>query len=139
MIRMIILSVVLSVIYYTSFGELNTQAKTVRLSEIVKSGKSTIVAAWGSWDANCKGQTVNIDVLQNPKHGKVSPRVGRRTIQSAQAGTLGKCRGKIIKGLILYYKSNAGYRGRDKMKARVTWPHVKNSRPTDYIITITVR
>ena len=111
-------------------------AKTVRISKSVSSGKRVQIDRYMGWNNDCSFQTINIDVVQKPKSGSTDARVVNSKISKAQSGSSGKCFGKPIKGLGVYYKSKSGYRGQDSMKIRMK---VRGQAPVTFIYNIKVR
>lgn len=111
-------------------------AKTVRVSKTVSSGKRVQIDRYMGWNNDCSFQTINIDVVQKPKSGSTNAKVVNSKISNAQSGSAGKCFGKSIKGLGIYYKSKSGYHGRDAMKIKMK---VRGQAPVIFIYNIKVR
>lgn len=111
-------------------------AKTVHVSKSVSSGKRVQIDRYMGWNNDCSFQTINIDVVQKPKSGSTNAKVVNSKISKAQSGSAGKCFGKSIKGLGIYYKSKSGYRGRDAMKIKMK---VRGQAPVIFIYNINVR
>lgn len=113
-----------------------TQAKTVRISKSVSSGKRVQVDRYMGWNNDCTFQSINIDVVQKPKSGSTNARVVNSKISRAQSGSAGKCLGRSIKGLGIYYKSKSGFHGRDTMKIRMK---ARGQAPVIFIYNIKIR
>ena len=79
----------------------------------VFSGKPHRVDTYLSWQNNCVGLKTKARELRAPKHGSFSSKMETTTIMSANTGGVHNCKGQKIKGLSIYYKSKAGFRGQD--------------------------
>ncbi|MCV0427313.1 MAG: hypothetical protein K5905_17770 [Roseibium sp.] len=91
------------------------QADTVR--ETVPANKASVVGSQATILPGClSGAAPDMKVTMAPKHGTVS---FKRT-----SGTLneeaGRCAGKTVKGTLVIYKPNRGYRGEDVFKIGFT-------------------
>ncbi len=111
-------------------------AKTFHYSKTVKSGKQTKLDHFMGWKNDCTFLTIKIDIVERPKFGKASPRIVDARIRKAQVGSTGKCKGRKVKGLGIFYRSKRGYRGGDKLKIRMKVP---GQRPVNYVYKIKVR
>ncbi len=114
----------------------DVQAKTVNLNKSVSSGKSTRIDTFMGWNNDCSFQTIDIDVVGSPTSGSARAKVINSKISKAQSGRAGKCLGKSIKGLGLYYKSKSGFHGTDKVKVKMK---VRGQPPVTFIYRIKVR
>jgi len=104
----------------------------------VKPGLKYLVGQLVGWDARCRSTGyAKVIILKPPKYGKISVRKGGKYVIPKQVtfGKAGKCVGKRIRGVGLYYRANPGFRGTDKIvyKARAA-----NSK-TFYTFTDTYR
>jgi hypothetical protein len=111
-------------------------AKTVNYSRTATSGKSQWIDAYFGWADDCSFMTIDVDVVDSPAHGSVSPRIENRKITSAQVGSTGACLGKPTKAVAVYYKSKAGYRGQDAFTVRMK---VGTQAPVFFVYRVTVR
>ena len=89
----------------------------------VKSGKTTLIAQLVGWDKRCRSTGyARVIFLKKPRHGRASSRRGGRypIPSKTSIGRAGKCKGKRIRGVGIYYRSNRNFRGRDtiRFKAR---------------------
>ena len=114
----------------------DVQAKTVSLNKSVSSGKSTRIDTFMGWNNDCSFQTIDIDVVGSPTSGSARAKVINSKISKAQSGKAGKCLGRSIKGLGLYYKSKSGFHGIDNVKVKMK---VRGQPPVTFKYRIKVR
>lgn len=90
----------------------------------VASGVEGRVAWHVSWSDSCVGRPVSIKVLEFPAHGTLRINDELVPIPSrAEVGTVpSACVGRPISGKRLYYQSQAGYRGADRIVVQVYTP-----------------
>jgi len=112
-----------------------SQAKTVSYFKTAKNGKSKWIDSYFGWKNNCGFKTIDVDIVDRPDHGSVSPRVETKKISRAQVGSAGKCIGKPTKAVSVYYKAKKGYRGSDKFKVRMK---VRGEPPVYFIYRVRV-
>ena len=112
------------------------QAKTVSLNKSVSSGKSTRIDTFMGWNNDCSFQTIDIDVVGKPTSGSARAKVINSKISKAQSGKAGKCLGRSIKGLGLFYKSKTGFHGIDNVKVKMK---VRGQPPVTFRYRIKVR
>lgn len=93
-------------------------------AERVTSGVEARVAWHASWSNSCVGRPVSIKVLEAPTHGTLRINDELVPIPSrAAVGTVSSaCVGRSIMGKRLYYQSQAGYRGADRVVVQVYTP-----------------
>jgi hypothetical protein len=107
-------------------------------SKTAVSGRPTRVAAYHSWDPNsCASLAATMNVLVQPAHGVLIPRVVPHVITTSRFGTVAHCTGHSIKALQIEYKSAPGYRGVDTFTIDVIFGF-EGRRDTD-TYTVTVR
>lgn len=120
---------------YLVAGSGNAQAQYSH-NVTVSSGKSQYVHSYLGWNADCSHKTVDVDIIERPSHGKVSPRIVTQKIEKAEIGSVGICRGKSVRAVAIYYKSNRGYRGVDRFKVRM---RLDFGFPATYVYRIQVK
>lgn len=87
-------------------------ADTVR--ETVPRNKATVVGSGAIYGPDCSaGMIPKFKVKQEPKHGKVSFKV----ISAKLGEDAGRCAGKTVKGMLVIYQPNKGFRGEDVFAA----------------------
>lgn len=130
------MNVVVATVMVLAAALSSADAKTVRQSKSAKSGQSQWIDAFFGWNDDCSFKTINIDIVERPEHGSVSPRVETQRITQAQVGSTGKCLGRPTKAVAIYYKSKSGYRGRDDFKVRM---RVGGQSPVFFVYQVNVR
>ncbi|MEL7525522.1 MAG: hypothetical protein AAFN16_07125 [Pseudomonadota bacterium] len=89
------------------------QADTFR--ETVPANKTSVVGAHATYGPLCEGGTIpKMKVTQAPKNGSVS----FRQVSSKLSEKAGRCAGKTVKGTLVVYKPNRGFRGEDVFRVR---------------------
>jgi hypothetical protein len=83
----------------------------------VPAGQTSTLLSVPFWDGKCQfGGYPDILVQEQPSHGQVRAQRVSRLRVPANAGA---CAGKMVKGTVLYYTPNRGYRGRDRVSFSV--------------------
>ncbi len=108
----------LSIVHITIISVLFAGTSASAETFSARSGKSTRIKGFTSWNANCSYKPVRMDIVKPPKHGKVKPRLETSRIGTILSGSA-KCKGRKIKKVMLYYKSKRGYKGRDSFTVRL--------------------
>ncbi|MEC9343137.1 MAG: hypothetical protein VYD64_04750 [Pseudomonadota bacterium] len=85
-----------------------------------QSGRAAWMDDYYGWDNRCRPKIVNIDVVREPAHGKISPRPKSGRIPRPKIGSATQCVGKPLKGWSVYYTSRRGYRGVDNFTIRMS-------------------
>ncbi len=118
------------------FGAASAQAETVNVD--VASGRKVQVGDFAFYDIDscASGGKPKITFYQ-PEHGTITSTWAR-----LKFGSDHKCRGKPLNGLIIYYQSKGGYRGKDKGSYVVSFPEFTNGsgfRAYTYKVNATVK
>ena len=112
------------------------EAKTNRWKVSAKSGEKITLGIYKAWhDKTCFFKNAKIDVVTKPIFGQVTASPVQSKITSDTQGVYFGCKGKVIKGLRVIYKSNRHFRGVDTLKIR---HKVKGESENFYIYTINV-
>lgn len=99
-----------------------------------RSGESVRVDAYMGWRDDCSHLPIDIDIVAAPAHGSLTPEIGSETIGRASIGQANTCMGRTVRALVLFYKSNEGYRGTDAFQVRIA---VGNQPATyDYVVNV---
>lgn len=105
-------------------------------SRTATSGKAQWIDAYYGWNNDCSFKTIDVDVIDGPGHGRVSPKVETRKITQAQVGNTGGCLGKPTRAVAVYYTSKKGYRGVDRFRVRMK---VGGQPPVIFSYSVSVR
>jgi hypothetical protein len=111
-----------------------TQAKIIKRE--VSANKSTGIYGWYQFNRNnCGAGMVPKYTVKSVEHGKI---VGGVEIYELKTR---RCKGKPVKGLVLKYTPNQGFRGLDNAKVILTMPRYLddtgyNSRTLDFRIQV---
>ena len=104
----------LGFLFFALFSSVSL-ADTIR--ETVPANKTSAVGAHATYGPECESGTVpKMKVTQAPKNGKVS----FQQINTKLSEKAGRCAGRPVKGTIVVYKPNRGFRGEDVFKVRFT-------------------
>ncbi|MCB1460876.1 MAG: hypothetical protein KDJ90_00250 [Nitratireductor sp.] len=87
------------------------------------SGQPEWMDEYTGWKDDCSYLSIDIVVVEPPGHGAVEPAQEIKQIpESAKRGSVHDCAGKDMQATVLYYTSEAGYRGGDRFKVRMDVP-----------------
>jgi hypothetical protein len=82
----------------------------------VASGAVSVIRQLNAWNPFCRALPVSVTVVAQPQHGVLAIRdEGVPIPTQAQLGSSGRCAGTVIAGKRVYYQSQAGYRGADRV------------------------
>jgi hypothetical protein len=103
---------------------ISAHAQAEEVTRSAKSGEPSVVRRYFAWKADCSFQQTKIRMTARPQHGKIVPRFGDHVLAAAdlRSGTLGRCEGRKIRDVELYYTSNRGFVGEDRFSVYVTAP-----------------
>lgn len=91
------------------------QADTIRRT--VPANKTSGVGAHGTYNEYCNASAIpQMKVSREPKNGKVT----FKQVSFKLGEEAGRCAGRSVKGVAVYYKPNRGFRGKDEFKVRFT-------------------
>ena len=105
-------------------------------SRSANSGQSQWMDEYYGWNNDCSFKTINVDVVERPRNGSVSPRIRRSRIQQAQVGTATHCIGRPTRAVAVYYRSRKGFRGTDRFRVRM---RVAGQPAVTFTYTVQVR
>lgn len=90
-------------------------ADTIR--QTIPANKSSAVGLHGTYSPECEsGVTPQIKVTKEPENGSVS----FQQINTKLGEKAGRCAGRPVKGTVVVYKPNRGFRGKDVFRIRFT-------------------
>ena len=90
-------------------------SEAARRSASVNDGAATSLNIYIAWRDDCSAIPVSVEVIDPPTHGQ------RGTIQSASAGSTGRCTGRSVPGREIVYTADRGYEGTDTFRVRVSF------------------
>ncbi|POF34861.1 hypothetical protein CLV41_1011321 [Roseibium marinum] len=104
----------LSLLIFLSVSSL-AQADTIRRS--IPANKTSSVGAHATYNAQCMPSSIpKMKIAKQPENGTVSfKQVAFKLSEDA-----GRCAGRQVKGIAVYYKPKRGFRGQDEFKVRFT-------------------
>jgi len=83
---------------------------------VVASGAASPLNREMSWNKECEARLTPIIIAEQPRHGTLAIREETMPVPAVAAvGTSGACAGKLIMGRRLYYQSEPGFRGADRI------------------------
>ena len=111
-------------------------AYAASINVTVKSGKKTAIHTYALFNTiTCATGAVPTASFRQPAHGTLSS--GRRTVRIPKGK---RCAGKLVKSVVVYYRSNSGFRGRDKIKFGYSYPRYVGGASDQYFnVSGTVR
>lgn len=114
------------------------QAADLTLTRAAQSGVASLIGYERSWDGSCRALISQVTITVLPVHGSVSVVEDESMIPATtpRGGSTGSCAGQTIAGKQIMYRSNAGYRGTDRVSWSVVYGNGRSGR-TD--VTVTVR
>ena len=104
----------------------------------IRPGVKYLVGQLVGWDGRCRSTGyAKVVIVTQPKYGRISTRRGRTFAipRRVAAGKAGKCVGKRIRGVAVYYRAKSGFRGTDMIRYKA---RPANSK-TYYTFTDTFR
>jgi hypothetical protein len=82
----------------------------------VATGTISVIREISVWNAFCRALPVSVAVIAQPQHGAIALRdEGVPIPAQPMFGTSGRCAGNVIAGKRLYYQSQAGFHGADRV------------------------
>lgn len=107
--------------------------------QLAKSGqadRTVIIREHAGWDRNCDAVAHPALYLDEPpRHGSVCARLAEIRIQTLAAGTQGQCIGRVVRGVRLVYRPDAGFAGGDGLRYAVQYPSQRKSVAVSIAVT----
>ncbi|MGD9830996.1 MAG: hypothetical protein AB7U66_19910 [Hyphomicrobiaceae bacterium] len=94
-------------------------ARTITLA--TQRGKPTSTNVYHSWTARCATARTKVVIVRYPTHGQVSIQDDEAIISHADTGSVGRCKGRKVKGKKVVYEPFPDYSGVDAFTIRVTY------------------
>ncbi len=99
--------------------------------QLVKSGQAggaVIIREHAGWDRDCGAVPHPALYLDEPpRHGSVCARAAEIRIQTLAAGTQAQCIGRLVRGVRLVYRPDAGFAGGDVLRYAVQYPALRKT------------
>lgn len=90
------------------------------------SGRQILIREHAGWDRDCAAIAHPALYLDEPpRHGYVCAHVSDITIRSMYVGTASQCIGRLVRGVRLVYRPDAGYAGGDRLRYAAQYPSVR--------------
>ena len=106
-------------------------------SSTVTGTKRSQIGEYVAWRTNCTSKPLKLDVIEQPKHGKLSMEKGLVTVSHVTTGTIDDCKGRKIDGIRLFYKAAENFKGNDVFKLRYRYVE-PDDEPVIETFTVTV-
>ncbi len=107
--------------------------------QLAKSGQAdnpVIIREHAGWDRNCDAVAHPALYLDEPpRHGSVCTRAAEIRIQTLAAGTQAQCVGRVVRGVRLVYRPDAGFAGGDVLRYVVQYPSLRKSVAVSIAVT----
>jgi hypothetical protein len=111
-------------------------AQEEQLSKTGQSDHQILIREHAGWNMDCDAITPPALYLNEaPRHGRVCARVENIKIHAMYVGTEAQCIGRLVRGVQLIYRPDAGYAGNDGLRYAARYPSVL--RAVSVIITVT--
>jgi hypothetical protein len=99
-----------------------------QLSTTGQVNHSILIREHAGWNKDCEAiahPALYLD--QPPRHGSVCARIQNIKIQTMYVGTAPQCVGRMVRGVQLIYRPDAGYAGDDGLRYAARYPTVLRS------------
>jgi hypothetical protein len=113
------------------------RAQTVEeeIAQTVAAGHSVVIREHAGWDMMCDPIAHPVLYLNaSPLHGRVCARISDVTIRSMYVGTQAQCIGRVVRGVQLVYRPDAGFAGDDRLRYAAQYPSIL--RPVAVSVTV---
>jgi hypothetical protein len=113
------------------------QAYAAEVARSAKSGEPTLIRRYFAWNPDCSFKRVDVRLTTMPQHGKITPKFGDHTLETAdlRTGSLSACEGRKIRVVELHYTSDHGFVGHDHFSVRVSVPGL-SPVSDDYLVDV---
>ncbi len=101
-----------------------------------QAGRPVIIREHAGWDRYCEAIAHPALFLDEPpRHGSVCARIAEIRIQTLAAGTQAQCIGRVVRGVRLVYRPDAGFAGGDGLRYAVQYPLQRKSVAVSIAVT----
>jgi hypothetical protein len=101
------------------------RAQEERVAKTGEVNHPIIIREHAGWNQNCDAIAHPALYLDEPpRHGRVCARIENIKIYSMYVGTESQCIGRMIRGVQLVYRPDAGYTGNDGLRYAAQYPSV---------------
>jgi hypothetical protein len=119
------------------FAGLTSEARAQE-EQLAKTGEVNhpiIIREHAGWNRDCDAIAhPALYLAEPPRHGRVCARVENIKIYSIYVGTESQCIGRVIRGVQLVYRPDAGYTGNDGLRYAAQYPSVL--RAVSVLVTV---
>jgi hypothetical protein len=122
---------------FVLFGGLarEVRAQEERLAKTGEINHSIVIREHAGWNQDCDAIAHPVLYLDKPpQHGRVCARIENIKIHAMYVGTEAQCIGRVIRGVQLVYRPDAGYAGNDGLRYAAQYPSVL--RPVSVLVTV---
>jgi hypothetical protein len=106
-------------------------AQTNNSEQLSRAGlvdRPVIIREHAGWDRDCAAIAPPVLTLDAPpRHGYVCARAEDITVRSMVAGTEAQCIGRLVRGVRLIYRPDAGFSGDDGLRYAALYPSLRRS------------
>lgn len=111
-------------------------AQEEELSKTGQAGHQILIREHAGWNKDCDAIAHPALYLnESPRHGSVCARIENIKIHAMYIGTESQCIGRVVRGIQLIYRPEAGYAGNDGLRYAAQYPSVLRS--VSVIVTVT--
>jgi hypothetical protein len=112
------------------------QAQEEQLSKTGQANHPIVIREHAGWNQDCDAIAhPTLYLYEPPHHGSVCARIQNIKIHSMYVGTASQCIGRVVRGVQLIYRPDAGYAGDDGLRYAAQYPSVL--RTVSVIVTVT--
>jgi hypothetical protein len=112
------------------------QTPEEQIARIGQADHSVVIREHAGWDMECAAIAhPPLYLKEPPRHGSVCARIQDIRIRSMFVGTQSQCIGRVVRGVQLVYRPDAGYVGEDRLRYAAKYPAVL--RPVSVLVTVT--
>jgi len=112
------------------------QTAEEEIARTAHADRSVVIREHAGWNMECEAIAHPALYLNEPpRHGNVCARIQDIKIRSMFVGTQSQCIGRVVRGIQLIYRPDAGFVGDDRLRYAAQYPSVL--RPVTVSVTVT--